>query len=223
VEPVFVEEGDNITINGAEFAEDLLVEINGSQIDINTVTVVDETRIEVENIPPADELGIQFQSSPCTAPGGVPGQRLVATPVNVTVVNLPGNCPDTLTGAVVYEPDEGTDCQPTPVELETSPAIGDTLTYGQTDPDSCSGPLDVTIRNLGGESATGLTLMVSDDVRFPFTDDCPPVLAFDEVCTAMVDFCPQVGDPETVNGTFDISYDGGGPFTIFLEGSVTQP
>jgi hypothetical protein len=225
VEPVFVEEGDSLTIFGADFADEILVAINNSQLNVNTVTVVSESVIEVENVPPADELGITFQSSPCTAPGDVPGQRLVATPVNVSVTNLPGDCTDTLTGGVVYEPEEGTDCEPTPVEIETAPAIGDTLDFGQhpsTDPPTCYNPQDVTIRNLGGETAMNLMVTTSDTDRFPITGTtCPTDLAFDQVCTATVEFCPQVGDADTLTGTFDITYNGGGPFTIFLEGSVT--
>jgi hypothetical protein len=189
--------------------------------------VVNESTIEVENIPPADELGIQFQTSPCTAPGDVPGERLVATPVNVTVINLPGNCADTLTGGVVYQPEEGTDCQPTPVAIETEPAIGNTLDFGEhpsTDPPTCYNPQDVTIRNLGGETAMNLMVTTSDTDRFSITGNtCPTDLAYDQTCTATVEFCPQVGDTGTLNGTFDITYDGGGPLTIFLEGTVTPP
>jgi hypothetical protein len=116
---VFVGEGSDINIHGADFLPNVLVEVNNSQIDPSFVSPIDDTLIEVENLPSATQLGIDFDTAACTAPGGVPGQRLVATPVDVSVTNLPGVCESVLTGAVVYEPDD-TNCNPTPAESESA-------------------------------------------------------------------------------------------------------
>jgi len=104
VAPVFVAAGDDITINGMDFAENLFVEIAGSQIAQGSVDRQSETTIFVTSIPGADALGLQFDTTPCTLVGGEPGQRLADTAVGVSVINLPGNCENELPAAIVVPP-----------------------------------------------------------------------------------------------------------------------
>jgi hypothetical protein len=188
VDPVFVGEAVDITIHGADFLENVLVAINNSQIDPIKVTVVDGTTIEVENLPSATQLGITFGKAACTAPGDVPGERLVATPVDVSVTNLPGSCEDTLTGGVVYEPTD-TACNPTPAELETNPqspwAFPD-FTVGGTCDDTINQTL--TITNLGGQTATFGTPAVTGPDFIYVSTTCAS-LPYQASCDVIARFC----------------------------------
>jgi hypothetical protein len=220
---VFVGEGSDIIIHGADFLPpNVLVEINNSQINPNQVNPVDDTLIEVDNLPSAIQLGVNFDTATCTAPGDVPGERLVATPVDVSVTNLPGSCEDILTGGVVYEPTD-TACNPTPIEIVTSPIpIDGTWEFDATSPGGCSAWEELTVVNNGGVSAENLQILVSDLLRFPTIENCPSTLIYNEPCTVITQFCPQVGDPGDVAGTLGILHDGiGTPLTVFLLGPIT--
>ncbi len=112
VEPTFVQADasgnyvnpSDITVFGADFSETLLVKIADYVMATSAVTVVDESTIEVTGIPAPNEFGLVFDTTPCITGDGVPGLREVPTPVDVTVVNLPGNCGSTLAGGLIYEP-----------------------------------------------------------------------------------------------------------------------
>ena len=112
VEPTFVQadttgnfvDPADITISGADFADTLLVRINQYVMPTSSVEVIDETTIEVTGIPAPNQFGLVFNTSPCITDDGLQGLRKAPTPVDVTVVNLPGNCADTLVGGLIYEP-----------------------------------------------------------------------------------------------------------------------
>ena len=99
---------NDISIIGQGFSEEVLVSVGGYVAPSVDVDRVSDSTIDVQNLPGPGDLGIVFDTSSCTTVGGSPGQRLASTPVNVTVTNFPGNCPDTLAGAIVVEPFDST-------------------------------------------------------------------------------------------------------------------
>ncbi len=233
VTPIIIPEADlgtpsaDIVINGQFFAPDVLVQVGNYIAPSNDVTVESSSTIEVEDLPGIDELGITFNPTPCTV-GGVPGERAASTPIDVMVTNFPGTCSDTLTGAMVIEPSASA-CTPTPVEIETAPILGSTINFGNQVEDaagtSCSGAQQVTITNVGGETATifGVTLLQAAN-DFTGGDSCGATLAYNQQCDATIDFCPRSAGSKT--GQLQISYtDSTGPHTetISLSGTGIAP
>lgn len=149
VDPIFVACQDTdctyvlpneITITGSNFASQLLVRINEFVMQSSNVTVVNDETIEVTGIPGATDIGLVFELSPCTLPGGDPGVRQVPSSVNVSVLNLPGNCIDTLEGALIYEPFISV-CQAIPVPaLAGANVTGGPVTYSLTFADNPAVP-----------------------------------------------------------------------------------
>jgi len=95
---------NDITVLGQGFSNEVLVSVGTWVAPSGQVDRVSDSTIDVTNLPGPDDLGISFDRVLCTAPTGQTGLRQVATPVSVTVTNFPGNCPDTLEGAIVIEP-----------------------------------------------------------------------------------------------------------------------
>ncbi len=106
VDPIFVSEngGGTLTITGEYFSPDLIVSINNYRLLSGHVTVTGTTHIEVDVVPDIDLIGLVWDTSACVDGNGIPGVRIVPTPVDITVTNLPGECSDTLAGGLVYEP-----------------------------------------------------------------------------------------------------------------------
>ncbi len=81
VDPTFIQADEtgnyvtpsDITISGADFAEDLLVKINDFVMASSSVTVVDETTIEVTGIPAPNDFGLVFDTTPCITDDGLQG------------------------------------------------------------------------------------------------------------------------------------------------------
>lgn len=122
IEPTFVRSSNNgddvdpddIVISGGNFSDEVLVRIESFVMSPASVTVVNENTIEVENIPAPNDFGLVYQVAQCTTDLGDPGVRRTPSAVTVTVQNIPGNCTDSIQGALIYEP-EDTTCVPVPV------------------------------------------------------------------------------------------------------------
>ena len=114
VDPIFVQEtggGDGVTpddivIKGDFFSDDLIVEIEGFRIQNSDIDVEDENTINVRQHPGAERLRPRLGLLSCVTDTGLTGIRRTPTPVDITVINLPGNCSDILAGGLVYEPQE---------------------------------------------------------------------------------------------------------------------
>ena len=110
VTPIIISEADlgtgdaDIVINGQYFSPEVLVRVGNYIAPSADVTVNSSTSIDVRDLPGIDQLGIVFNPIPCITGGGEPGVSAAATPVAVTVTNFPGDCSDTLPGAIVIEP-----------------------------------------------------------------------------------------------------------------------
>jgi len=89
--------------------------------------------------------------------GGSPGTRLAATPVSVTVTNFPGNCPDTLDGAIVIEPYDQTCVEAPDIDVAFS------TSFPNTPADTCSPANALIISNVSGATLNiaSLTLAMS--------------------------------------------------------------
>ena len=129
---------NDITITGSSFADEVLVQVGTYTIPSSQVTVNGETSIDVDNLPGVDTLGITFAVTPCTTLAGEPGAQSAATPLSVSVTNFPGACTDTLSGAIVVEP-EASSC--TALSMVVAPLA---LAFG-----SVAGSQDITITNDG--------------------------------------------------------------------------
>ncbi len=152
VEPTFVQSSNNgdsvdpddIVISGANFSEEVLVKIATFVMSPSSVTVVNENTIEVDNIPAPNDFGLQYEVAQCTTDLGDPGVRRTPSAVDVTVQNIPGTCTDTISGALIYQP-EDTSCVPVPV-LRVDPLD---LDFGDVEVAS-SATQPVTVYNDGG-------------------------------------------------------------------------
>jgi hypothetical protein len=199
---------DDITITGLDFADEVLVKVGPYVMPSSQVTVNSATSIDVQNLPDVLTLGITFAGTPCTLPSGAPGTQNSATPLSVEVRNFPGDCPDTLNGALVVEPYDSV-CTASPAEIVTSPS--GTWTFPGAASPGCSAPQAMTITNVGGEDAQGLNFTPpASDFNY-VSDDCPTDLPYNQSCTLTMEFCPTgVG---ARSGQLQINY------TSFLEGA----
>jgi hypothetical protein len=143
---------DAVTIIGQGFSDEVLVNIGTFVVPSTDVDRTSSTTIDVQNIPGPGDLGVSFNTSPCTTGTGQTGQRLAATPVEVTVTNFPGNCPDSLPGAIVVEPFDTTCVVASGIGLSTltfppteqpGPSPGQVLTISET-----TGASDLTVNSL---------------------------------------------------------------------------
>jgi hypothetical protein len=216
VSPIIFQEGDlglpgaDITIIGQSFADEVLVQVGTYIMPSSDVTVTSDTSIDVEDLPDAGTLGIIFAFSPCTLPGGEPGEQASATPLSVTVTNFPGACPDTLAGAMVIEPTASV-CTATPALLTFSgTGVGGTsVTFGTDTVDggaTCVNRL-ITAMNVGGATAMNVGAAVASGTDFNVvggTCDGAIDVPYLGTCTVSVDFCAAAVGTRT--DTLSISY-----------------
>jgi hypothetical protein len=149
-----------VSIIGQQFAQEVLVSIGSYIVPSTDVDRVSESTINVSNIPGPGELGVVFQSSSCVTPLGAPGTRQAATPVSVTVTNFPGNCPDTLDGAIVIEPNNQ-DCVEAP-DID----VAFNANFPNTPADTCSPANALIINNVSGATLNINQLSLAGEFYF---------------------------------------------------------
>ncbi|MFC2144152.1 IPT/TIG domain-containing protein [Acidobacteriota bacterium] len=219
---------DDFTITGLSFANEVLVDINNNYVmPSGSVTVNSETSIDIQNVPDLGTLGVQIASTDCTLPTGEPGTIASATAIEVGVTNFPGECRDSLRGAIVIEPPNPV-CTLTPADLSATPVeFGGVYTYsGSTTVGLCNAAtLVLNVTNVGGMDATILSVAVAgvtSVLDFQGIEDCmsSSPLAWNDGCTITASFCPQSAGP--LSGAIAIDYnDGTGLVTesIILQGT----
>jgi hypothetical protein len=234
VEPTFVQADESgnyvspsdITVFGADFADTLLVKINSFVMASSAVTVVDETTIEVVGIPAPNDFGLVFNTTSCITDDGLQGLRKAPTPVDVSVVNLPGNCTDTLVGGLIYEPgdDECVASSFLAVSLDAFPE--------GTGAGTCSATAaDLTISNANGG---GDLQIFQINLAGPFSFDNTPgsttlpgfiVPAFTIAAPIPIYFCPSAdGHPQA--GNLSIQHNASNvanPFLLPLSANEAYP
>jgi len=235
VEPLFVQEvdtnddgisdgvtPDEIVVNGQRFAPGAIVEIEEFRIPSADTTVVDETRIEVDDIPHPAEFDLDWDEVPCLTDDGIPGLQRAATPVDVSVINIPGQCRDTLAGGLVYEP-ANPECKVASV-IQVSPRP---VVFPDTSSGSSS-QLDVEISNVGAGpmilqsvNRTGAAFTIASvDASLPAT-----LQPFESV-TVTVEFSPPADDGALYTGTLGIFHTADNeprPLNIPLRGQEAFP
>ncbi len=221
---VFVGElgGESATIYGVNFTNDVLVEINGVSLVTSNVVPQSDTEIRILTLPSADDIGLTFQTESCITGGGQQGVRQAPTPVSVGVVNFPGQCGNTLQGALIYEPADttcvvapGLSIAPIsfpPTEVP-GPSAGQPISITNTG----AGTLDITLLNLTG--------------RFFFDAGCSqinagplsiPPFGFDG--SLSIYFCPDTDNGATYAGQLTITSNApGSPTTIGLSAQEAFP
>ncbi len=137
-------------ITGDNFRESVRVEFDDTPLFASWIEVLGETTINVNQLPSPNDLGLVFDTVACVNGDGVAGRRRVPTPVDVTVTNTAGNCSDTLTGAITYQP-QTSECVVDP-NIVLVPAAGSTITLPGTGAGTCSAFEQVTVRNTGGSN-----------------------------------------------------------------------
>ncbi len=223
VDPIFVQEeagGDGVspnqvTITGDYFSPNLIVEIGSFRIANVDIEVLNVNTIDVNRIPAPNEFGITWDQGPCVTDLGLQGTQRQATSVDVTVINLPGNCSDTLAGGLVYEPEQPVECVVAP-QINVLP-----MTFEGTAPGSCSAGQTLNIQNLGQGSLDVQLLTLLGPFYFDDTSTSqsagplPPIDPFGSNTSLTVWYCPEVGDPE--QGSLNIvSNDPGSPTLVAL-------
>ena len=207
VDPIFVQEtggGDGVTpddivIKGDFFSDNLIVEIEGFRIQNSDIDVEDENTINVRQIPAPNDFDLAWDYSPCVTDTGLTGIRRTPTPVDVTVINLPGNCTDTLAGGLVYEPQDDI-CEVAPQLSVQLPLFPDDTPAG-----SCSAGVTMVVTNQGaGTLDVQLVTLLG---RFYFDNTAtdqqagaftvPPYGIDDHL---VVYFCPDVDNGATYQG-----------------------
>ncbi len=223
VDPIFVQEtagGDgvspnHVTISGDYFSPDVIVEVGDFRIANADIERVSVNTIEVNRIPAPNDFGIVWDQSPCVTDLGLQGVRRTATPVDVTVINLPGNCSDTLAGGLVYEPEQ-------PVECVVAPEINVlSMTFEGTAPGSCSVGQTLAVQNLGQGSLDVQLLTLLGPFYFdniPTSQSAgplPPIDPFSSDLSLTVWYCPVPGD--ALEGSLNIvSNDPASPTLVTL-------
>jgi len=148
---------DDVTIIGQQFSEEVLVSVGQYVMPSADVDRVSESAIDVQNIPDTGLLGVNWTTTGCVTDDGYDGTVIAPTSVSVTVTNFPGNCPNTLEGAIVIEPY----IDPLlPDACVPSPDITATLSssnFGDITAGSCSTPATLTISN----NVPGATLNIN--------------------------------------------------------------
>ena len=231
VEPTFVQADEtgnyvspsDITISGADFSDTLLVEINAFVMASSAVTVVGETTIEVTGIPAPNDFGLVFDTTPCLTDDGLQGLRKAPTSVNVSVVNLPGNCRDTLAGGLIYEPGDDTcvasatiEADPNPMVFAPAPA-GSCSSADLTISNGGAGTLEVFQMNLIGRFFfdSGATTQVAAGFQVPPLGSAAPVPIY---------FCPDVDGGAAYSGQVAIQNSSpANPFYVDLSATEAFP
>jgi hypothetical protein len=200
VAPIFINEigggagtdPSEIDIYGVRFADDVLVAINNFLIDTNNVTVVSSENIHVAGIPTPDDFGRDgfFSRNDCITSTGLAGTQEAPTTVDVRVENLPLGCQDTLTAALVYQPEFQT-CVEVPPQIATNPANGESLSFPDTTVGNCSAALTVNIRNSGPNPMTVIDASLAAGTDFNIVN-APTNLVLDggQTYDLLIEFCP---------------------------------
>ncbi len=214
-----------ITITGQHFAEEVLVSVGTYVVPSGDVPSVSDTTIEVVSLPGPDDLGVIFDTSACTTSIGQAGLRQAATPVSVSVTNFPGDCADTLPGAIVIEPFDQTCVVAAgislstlvfpPMEAPTPPSTSsDTLIITET---TGSSDLVVTSLNLTGRFFFDALCTNQSDPGFT-------VFAGSSDNSIQVFFCPNVDNGATYfGGLLVLSNSPSSPTTQSLNGQEAFP
>ena len=126
----------------------------GSGTDAATASIVDVLTLDTANFDPAFEIISSmeisippffgaFNTETCQTSAGETGERLLPTRVDVTIVNLPTDCDDTLTNGFTYIPSDTT-CNATDTGTGTAPDAAFTVSsnFGAT-------PDEVTFTHTG--------------------------------------------------------------------------
>jgi hypothetical protein len=201
----------------------VLVRIGSYTVPSIDVDRLSEYAIDVLYIPGPGDLGITFDTSPCTTGTGQSGQRQSATPVDVSVTNFPGNCPDDLPGAIVIEPFDQTCVVASGISISTltfpptqapGPSVGQILTISET-----TGASDLTVNSL---SLTG---------RFFFDAGCSlqgaagfTIPAGTGNSSTQVYFCPDTDNGSAYVGNLTVlSSAPSSPSTQSLSGQEAYP
>jgi hypothetical protein len=213
----------NITIEGAEFADDVIVQINDYRVPSSDITVVNSTTIDVRNIPAPNDFGFSWRTESCVAAGGLPGVRLSSTAVSVSVSNFPGDCNTTLDGALIYEPGDNT-CNVAasiavgPISFPATEVPGPSLPAQTIDiNNNGAGTLDVQSMNLLGRFYfdAGCSLQAAPGVSIP---------PFGFASPAVIHFCPDLDNGAAYNGVLTISSNApGSPLIINLSAQEAFP
>jgi hypothetical protein len=230
VDPIFVQEeadGDAVTpndvvITGDYFNEDLIVEVGGFRIASIDIDVLNVNTIDVHRIPAPNDFGITWDQTPCVTDDGLQGIRESPTPVDVTVINLPGRCEDTLAGGLVYEPEDNT-CVVAPQISVTPPVFLDTPAG------TCSAGQALMVQNLGQGTLEiqSVTLLG----RFYFDGAYPPsnqlsgaltIPPFGIDTSLVVYFCPDQENQIYSGQAVFVSNDPNSPTNVPLTGTELQ-
>jgi hypothetical protein len=215
---------NDITVVGQGFSDEILVSVGTWVAPSAQVDRVSDSSIDVTGLPGPDDLGISFDTSICTDTGtGQTGLRQVATAVDVTVTNFPGNCPDTLPGAIVIEPFDQSCLVAAGIQV-VAPIFPPTEWPGP------SAPQALIITETTGGSDLDISLM-SLTGRFFFDAGCTQttagpftVPAGTGAAVADVYFCPAANDGASYTGNLNIfSNSPSSPTTVSLNGQEAFP
>ena len=239
VDPIFVYEfaGGNgvdpseIDIYGVRFADNLLVRIDDYTIDPTNVTVETPEHIHVSGIPAPNTFNLTFETTACTTPGGLPGQKNVPTPVDVTVRNLPLGCQDTLLQTLVYVPEDQS-CVVAPNLQWNLGGTTEPVDFETTDAGFCSPGVPLILTNNGGGDLDISSLNLQG--RFSFSSVYGPTLlqnagpitipAYGSNSSLSVYFCPDIDNNSLYTGALImLSNDPGSPEIIGLQGQEQAP
>jgi|GEM_PF-2498133 len=222
-----------VDVYGQRFTDEALVRIDGYTIPSQYVFVENDTKIHVSQLPSPNDFNLVWDTSTCVTPQGQNGTRRVATPVEVTVTNIPGECSDTLTGGLVYEP-QTSECTvgaeivvdpPGPV----NPPDWGTISFESAPHGNCSPPVTVTIT---ADSAADLEIQTMNLVgRFFFWNgglagQSAPGLTVPAFGTTTVDivFCPDINNNLDYDGVFVIRSNAAtDPYEANLLGTEMEP
>jgi len=214
---------NDITVIGQGFSNEVLVSVGTWIAPSGQVDRVSDSTIDVTNLPGPGDLGVNFDVSLCTTGTGQTGLRQVATAVSVTVTNFPGNCPDSLPGAIVIEPFDQTCVVASGISVSPlsfpatewpGPSPGQTLTIAET-----TGASDLTVNSL---ALTG---------SFFFDGGCSlqgapgfTVPAGTSNTSLQVFFCPAIDDGASYVGSLIVlSNSPSSPTTQTLNGQEAFP
>jgi hypothetical protein len=215
---------NDITVVGQGFSDEILVSVGTWIAPSGQVDRVSDSTIDITGLPGPDDLGITFDTSICTDTGtGQTGQRQVATAVAVSVTNFPGDCEDTLPGALVIEPFDQSCVVAAGIEVLPP-------TFPPTESPGPSAPQDLIVTENTGGSDLAISLM-SLTGRFFFNAGCTQTTAGPFVvpagtgsAVAQVYFCPNNDDGASYTGNLNIfSNSPSSPTTLSLNGQEAFP
>jgi hypothetical protein len=229
VEPTFVQADatgnyvtpSDITIFGDDFSDTLLVEINDFVMSSSAVTVVNENTIEVTGIPAPNDFGLVFDTAPCITDDGLIGQRQAPTAVNVSVVNLPGNCRSTLAGGLIYEP--GDDTCVASAGIEVIPPVFPAAQAG-----SCSSA-DIVVTNTGAGTLEVFQMNLIGRFFFDGAASSQVAAGFSVAPLSSsapmpVYFCPDADNGSVYSGQLTIQNSSPtNPYTVSVSGTEAFP